>query len=171
MNAFIKCLTFCRLRIHIFIVAEFILSSLIHREDIRVTSNLSLFTKVKTGTGTKVQLLSEHDHFQQNCPFIVCYQQTVRKLHFRNYMHHFLICSFFILLRILALGGKGRAEDRLNWEVLRTRPIIPSQLYQLSAVCSQNISYFSVSQFPNLKNKDNSSIYSVELFWEFKGIH
>lgn len=47
-----------------FIFAVFILTSLIPRENIRVTSNLSLFTEVETGIGTKVQLLSEHDHFQ-----------------------------------------------------------------------------------------------------------
>ena len=46
-----------------FIFAVFILTSLIPRENIRVTSNLSLFTEVETGTGTKVQLLSEQDHF------------------------------------------------------------------------------------------------------------
>lgn len=64
MNTFIKCLTFFRLNIHFFIFSVFILSSLIPRENIRFTSNLSLFTKVETETGTKVQLLSECDHFQ-----------------------------------------------------------------------------------------------------------
>ena len=89
-----------------FIFAVFILTSLIPRENIRVTSNLSLFTEVETGTGTKVQLLSEQDHFQQNCPFIVCYQWTVRKLHFRNYIYHFLYTLSLCYSGFQHLGGR-----------------------------------------------------------------